>query len=132
MKVGDVTNWIVIDHQAGSLFDVIKNGTSSTTTASRSTWKSLISGSTLQNKCNAEGFNLKCEIEEFYARVRIGVVANNEVTCDTCDSYIGFGASFNGCGEQSQITCGNVAVCYTLSHYDKNTYISAFGYILVQ
>ena len=133
MKVGTVTNWIVIDHQASSLFDVIKTGTSSTTTAAtRSTWKSLILGSSLQNYCNDEGFNLKCESGDVYARVRIGLVANNENICDTCDSYIGFGASYNGCSEQSQITCGNFAVCHGVSHYDKNTYISAFGYILVQ
>ncbi|XP_028396025.1 uncharacterized skeletal organic matrix protein 5-like [Dendronephthya gigantea] len=132
MKVNDVTNWITIDKKARSLFDVIAGGATTRTTAGKETWKSLIAGSSLQNNCNDEGFNLRCQINELYMRVRIGLVANNEVTCDTCDSYIGLGVSYLGCGIQSTITCGNLAVCHSSSHYNADTYIWAFGYILVQ
>ena len=66
--------------------------------------------------------------------VRIGLVANNENNCRSCDSCIGFGVSFdNSClSTHSSITCGNIASCKDYSHYDTDTSISAFGYILVQ
>jgi hypothetical protein len=132
MKVTGVTQWIVIDHQASSLFNVIAGGGSTKTTAGRRTWKSLIAGSSLQSKCNDEGFNVKCQVNNLYTHVRIGLATNNEDSCDTCDSYIGFGASSHGCGVQSTITCGNFAICSDVSHYNTDIYISAFGYILVQ
>ena len=132
MKVTGVTQWIVIDHQASSLFNVIAGGGSTKTTAGRSTWKSLIAGSSLQSNCNDEGFNVKCQVNNLYTHVRIGLATNNEDRCDTCDSYIGFGASSHGCGVQSTITCGNFAICSDVSHYNTDIYISAFGYILVQ
>ena len=131
MKANGITNWIMIDHQSSSLFDVIEGGTSTKTSLRRNTWKSLIAGSFLQSNCNDEGFNLKCASGDVYTHVRIGIVANNEESCDTCDSYIGFGASFNGCGVQSTLS-GNLAVCSYVSHYDSDTYINTFGYILVQ
>ena len=132
MKVNGVTKWIMINHKASSLFDVIAGGTKIKTTVGKDTWKLLIAGSSLQKNCNDEGFNLKCEASDVYTHVRLGFVANNEHTCDTCDSYIGFGASFRGCGFPSGPTCGNLAVCNHLSHYDKDSHLPAFGYIFVQ
>ena len=136
MKV-NVTKWIVINHKASSLFKVTAGGATTETTAGRSSWKSLIAGSSLQNNCNKEGFNLKAHafffvlITDMY--VRIGLVANNEYDCNSCDSCIGFGVSFKSCfGTHSSITCGNIALCKGFSHYDTDTSISAFGYILVQ
>ena len=67
-----------------------------------------------------------------YTRGRLDFVANNEHTCNTCDSYIGFGASYYGCSFPSGPTCGNFAVCSHASHYDKDTHLPAFGYIFVQ
>jgi hypothetical protein len=131
MKVGGVTEWIVIDHESSSLFNVIAGTTSTKTSIGKSTWKSLIAGSSLQSNCNDEGFNLKCDASDVHTHLRIGIVANNEDRCDTCDSYIGFGASFNGCGVQSTLS-GNLAVCSGTSGYQSGTYIKAFGYILVQ
>ena len=91
MKVKDATKWIVINQTASSLFDVIAGGTKTTTTVGKDTWKSLIAGSSLQDNCNDEGFNLKCEASDVYTHVRLGFLANNENDCDTCDSYIGLG-----------------------------------------
>ena len=137
MKVNNVTKWIVINHKASSLFKVIAGGATTETTAGRRSWKSLIAGSSLQNNCNKEGFNLKVHepfgelMTDVY--VRIGLVANNENDCSSCDSCIGFGVSFKSCfGTHSSITCGNIALCKDYSHYDIDTSISAFGYILVQ
>lgn len=130
MKVNGVTKWIVIDHKANSLFNVIARGDFTASNLGKKTWKSLVDGSSLQSHCNNEGFNLKCS--SYYTRVRIGFVANNEANCNSCDSYVGFGAYYNGCGGLSKITCGNFANCHDISHYSTNTKISAFGYILVQ
>ena len=132
MKVNGVTKWIVINHQANSLFDVIADGTKTTTAVGKNTWKSLIAGSSLQKNYNDEGFNTKCKSGNPPTHVRLGFVANNRKACDTCDSYIGFGASFRGCGFPSGPTCGNFAVCNRISHYDKDNNLPAFGYIFVQ
>jgi hypothetical protein len=133
MKVSGITKWIVIDLQASSMYHVIATGVASETTAGKNTWKSLIAGSSLQSNCNKEGFNLECDLnDDIYAHVRIGIVANNENDCNTCDSYIGFGASFQGCGVNSTITCGNFATCSPGPHYNDNAHIPAHGYILVQ
>ena len=132
MKVNGVTKWIVIDHQANSLFDVIADGTKINTTVGKDTWKLVIAGSSLQTNCNDEGFNTKCTKGNLHTHLRLGLVANNENSCDTCDSYIGFGASFYGCGFPSGPTCGNFAVCNRVSHYDEDTNLPAFGYMFVQ
>ena len=132
MKVNGVTKWIAINHQASSLFYVIAGGTSTRTTVGKDSWKSLIAGSSLQNNCNNQGFNIEGESGDLYTKVRLGLIANNEHACDTCDSYIGFGASFKGCGFSPGPTCGNFAVCNHVSHYNTNTELPAFGFILVQ
>ena len=132
MKVNGETKWIVIDHPADSLFNVIANGNFSKTTAGKTTWKSLIAGSSLQKNCNKEGFNVKCENGRVYAYVRIGIVANNQDACSSCDSYLGIGASLHSCGVTSTITSGNLAICSRSSNYSTDTYIPSFGYILVQ
>ncbi|XP_028412836.1 uncharacterized skeletal organic matrix protein 5-like [Dendronephthya gigantea] len=99
------TKWMTLDDTASSLYSVIADGQFRATTAGRAAWKSLIAGSSLQKNCNREGFNA-------VFRIRIGFQANNEEDCNSCDSWIGYGA---------ERTCGNG---------DKN--LATFGYILVQ
>ena len=68
---------------------------------------SLIKDSALQKNCNKEGFNAKAERERF-ARVRIGILGNNEENCWTSDSLIGFGCACKKCTQNDQInSCGN-------------------------
>ena len=87
-------------------------------------------GSSLQENCNREGFNIDIlGAESAGLKVRIGLIANNENECLSCDSLIGFGTSARGCrGESRQTSCGNVAICDQL----QNMNIAAFGYIFVQ
>ncbi|CAB3998900.1 Hypothetical predicted protein, partial [Paramuricea clavata] len=61
MKVNGAreTKWIVVDHQAWSLFNEIADGIFKSTTAGKVKWKSLIDNSSLQKKCNKEGFNFR-------------------------------------------------------------------------
>ena len=131
MKVNDDTKWIVINHQASSLFNVIADGVFKNTTVGKNRWLSLMDGSRLQELCGTEGFNINVPGYGPNAnlKVRIGIIANNENECNSCDSRIGFGTSVRGCnGETRKTTCGNIAICGQLSN--KNTV--AFGYIFVQ
>jgi hypothetical protein len=112
---------------------VIEDGAFKGTTFGKEAWKSLIDGSSLQDYCNVEGFNIQINFAVYdwrwYMNIRIGLVANEQNSCNSCDSCIGFGTSVSGCGDDVRsTTCGNMAVCDQLNN--KNT--AAFGYILVQ
>ena len=130
MKVNNVTKWIVINHQASSLFNVIVDGVFKNTAVGKEKWLSLMDGSLLQENCNREGFNLiKSYRYRVQLKVRIGVIANNQNHCNSCDSCFGFGTSVRGCnGKIRKTTCANIAICGKLNN--KNT--PAFGYIFVQ
>ena len=110
----------------------MEDGTFKGTTFGKEAWKSLIDGSSLQKNCNEEGFNIQMNYAVYawrwYTNIRIGLVANNQNNCDTCDSCIGFGTSVRGCEDDVRnTTCGNMAFCNHLN--EKST--AAFGYILV-
>ena len=130
MKVNGVTKWIVIDYQASSLYNVIADGDFKHTNVGKNAWLFLMEGSRLQENCDEEGFNINREsYRSAHLKVRIGIMANNQNDCKSCNSCIGFGTSVRGCGGQIRnTTCGNIAICNELNN--KNT--PAFGYIFVQ
>jgi hypothetical protein len=133
MKVNGVTKWIASNYTTNSLHSVIEDGTFKGTTFGKEAWKSLIDDSFLQENCNEEGFNLqgvyKYGKSQWNMKIRIGLVANNQEHCGTCDSCIGFGTSVSGCNDDVRnTTCGNMAFC----GYSNNKNTAAFGYILVQ
>ena len=132
MKVNGVTRWIVVDHQASSLFNVIGAGNFKATAVGRQAWASLINNLSLQDNCNEQGFNIQKKHSLYQDQgmdVRIGLVANNENDCLSCNSCIGFGTSVRGCNNDvKSTTCGNImAIC---GGYNRD--IAAFGYVLVQ
>ena len=59
-------------------------------------------------------------------KARIGIIANQQNDCYSCDSRIGFGTA--GLYDDSN-TCGNEAM---LSSDNGDKHIKAMGYILVQ
>ena len=61
------------------------------------------------------------------AKVRIGIVSNNQNDCYSCNSLIGFGTGSYPKGAKS---CGNEALHFKLDDGGKS--IKAMGYILVQ
>jgi hypothetical protein len=138
MKVSGVTKWISLEYEATSLHSVIKDEAFKTTTAGKKAWTSLIvDDSSLQRNCNLEGFNIKKKNifrMRSYINARIGIVANDQNDCKSCNSCIGFGITARGCGGKfddgkvKTSTCGNIAICGNL----KNQNTAAFGYILVQ
>ena len=79
----------------------------------------------MQINCNKEGFNA-ASVSNAYSKARIGIIANNEKDCGTCDSRIGFGT---GGAHDDSNTCGNEAT-YEGDNGDKH--IKTMGYILVQ
>ena len=126
MKIGHQLRFIVINRHANSLFSLIADGKYRATSLGRNTWKWLIgSRASLQPNCNKEGFNAVGS-DPRLSKARIGITANQQNHCGSCDSRIGFGTG--GLQDDSN-TCGNEA---TYSPDNGNKHIKAMGYILVQ
>ncbi|XP_067031530.1 uncharacterized skeletal organic matrix protein 5-like [Acropora muricata] len=123
MKVGDGTpKFILMNKTADSLYSLIADGKYRPTRLGSDTWKKLIETSSLQPHCNREGFNSIC----ITAKARIGIHANQENDCKSCDSRIAFGATGHPDGSNK---CGNVA---SYNGVRGRRRIKAMGYILVQ
>ena len=119
MKNGNKYNWILISHRSSSFYDTIADGKYRPTNLGRQTWKSLISGSSLQPNCNREGFNVRT-----WQLLRIGISSNNENDCNTNDSSLGIGKTSTYQPYTRQRSCGN----FLAGHKD----IAAWSYIFVQ
>ena len=138
MKVRNVTKSIMIsDIQASSLFNLIAGEVFNSTNVGREAWRSLINPSFFQENCNMEGLNVQPEISSYenYVKVRIGIVANNQKDCGSCDSCLGFGISVRSCDgyDLTSTSCGaSKAACDRVNKKAPNENMAAFGYILVQ
>ena len=119
--------FIVIYKKADSLYSLIADRKYRNTSLSRDTGKKLLDDhASLQLNCNKEGFNIECHNSE--ASARIGIVTNNEDSCHSCDSRLGFGTKGR---IDAKNTCGNVALTmHKADNGDKR--IKAMGYVLVQ
>lgn len=80
--------WLVVPI-AGTSLRALFAGAPSPLSLGRDAWKSLLplDGQRLQINCNREGVNMMTEP----AAMRLGIIGNNENTCFTTDSYLGFG-----------------------------------------
>ena len=125
MKIGEQIRFIVINMKATSLYTLIADGRYRNTSLGRDSWKILIGlEASLQFDCNKEGFNVMCG-KSHYSKARIGIATNNQNSCDSCDSRIGFGT---GGQFDDNNTCGNEAA---RSPDNGDKHIKAMGYILV-
>ncbi|XP_044169874.1 uncharacterized skeletal organic matrix protein 5-like [Acropora millepora] len=126
MSNGSTTSFVVIHQSANSLYELVADGTYRSVSVGRNKWKSLIGPqASLQTYCNKEGFNVVSG-DNFGSEARIGIIANNENNCSSCDSRIGYGTG----GYSDDVnTCGNEAK-HGADNGDKQ--IKAMGYILVQ
>ncbi|XP_015772209.1 PREDICTED: uncharacterized skeletal organic matrix protein 5-like [Acropora digitifera] len=105
MRSGSTTRFAVIRRSANSLYALIADGIYRAFSLGRNKWKSLVGPQgSLQTNCNKEGFNV--EVTANNSKARIGIIANNENNCLTCDSRIGYGTG--GFPDDSN-TCGNRA-----------------------
>src|SRR5262249_47036385 len=104
----------------------LMSGAPTPTSLGTSSWRSLVSSPSLQPNCNLEGFNTQCMASQS-SRVRIGIVANEQNSCFSCDSWIGIGG--DGPCNQSQVGAGNIA-CSGGDNGDRDT--RAFAYVMVR
>ncbi|XP_022800199.1 uncharacterized skeletal organic matrix protein 5-like isoform X1 [Stylophora pistillata] len=125
MKVGEVTKFFVLNRKASSLYVLIADGKYRKTSLGRDEWMKLITGASLQNNCQKEGFNVP-SVNANASKARIGILGNNENDCKSSNSRIGFGTAGYPANTNS---CGNVAK-YGGDNGDK--WIKAMGYIFVQ
>jgi len=121
MIQGASTRWLILPVDGGSLRALMTTGFHATNVG-RSAWERLPSRGSLQNNCNREGIN----VETLEANVRIGIVANNQNDCSTCNSWIGFGAEGLG---TSDMACGNYAAA---APDNGNRTDPLFGYVMVR
>ena len=127
MKIGHQQKFIPVEKEANSLYSLISDGKYRRTSLGRNTWKSLIgTQASLQRECNKEGFNVMTSVA--LSKARIGVIADEQNNCNSCDSRIGFGTG--GFPDDSN-TCGNIGLD-GLRADNENKRIKALGYILIQ
>ena len=131
MKLGDTTNWIKLNYTAESLHSVIADGVYKPTSVGRNTWKSLLPESSLQRKCDLEGFNSHANVTKVPnpAVVRIGIIADNVDNCVSCNSRLGVGGGGGRHGQEVN-PCGNEAAYWKRENKEKH--LKAFCYILLQ
>ena len=116
--------YIKLPAQATSTYALFSPSNYKPTTLGRPAWKGLIDNSSLQSGCNREGFNVvgSNQKPQDYARVRIGLLANDNGNCDSPNSYIGVGGGWTGmnCVANGTSTTGNRAGCFT-DNGDRDT-----------
>jgi hypothetical protein len=118
--------WAVMPIGAARLRDLM-SATTATTMLGRAAWKGLVGdAASLQLNCNAEGIN----VGNNSARVRIGIVTNNQMDCGSPDSWLGIGgANNNQCPMPANSSAGNTA-CLQPDNGDVE--LPAFGYVMVR
>lgn len=133
MKIDGHTNFVSIDYNASSLYSLIADGNYRATRIGREKWKSLIFDSSLQVNCNKEGFNVK-SLNIDHATFRLGIAGNDGASCNTPDSFLGFGGYVDrlyctALFSSDLNICGNFAGC---SADNGNQTFVVMGYILVR
>ncbi|XP_022790310.1 uncharacterized skeletal organic matrix protein 5-like [Stylophora pistillata] len=131
IRIGHQNRFMIINRHANSLYSLIAVGKYHATSLGRYTWRRLIGpDASLQRNCDMEGFNAK--VNTGNSKARIGIIANNDNDCNSCNSRIGFGTGLKhliGFGTEGRNTCGNEAM-YSPDNGEKH--IRTMGYILVQ
>eukprot|EP00112_Aurelia_sp_Birch-Aquarium-sp1_P023248 Seg685.4 transcript_id=Seg685.4/GoldUCD/mRNA.D3Y31 product="putative skeletal organic matrix protein 5" protein_id=Seg685.4/GoldUCD/D3Y31 len=114
MKVGNAKNFgILLTHASTSLLAYIGSGTGRSTYRGRAKWLALVAGGSIQGNCNREGFNRVAD-SGFPAKVRIGILGNNEGGCSSPDSALGIGIGGNHLSGKSAGATNKAAIAYLL------------------
>jgi hypothetical protein len=125
-----VTRSVIIPKVATSLADVFNPTVYQASLLGRAAWKGIMAAGSLQVNCNQEGFSSNpAPGNPAFARVRIGIVSNQENDCNSPDSWIGVGGFGAPCGGDPNTSVGNVATCGG-DVGDVN--VKAFGYVMVR
>ncbi len=106
--------YVTLDAGAPHLHAVFMNGAYKGSALGRAAWKAFVANSSLQDNCNLEGFNASSPAADAasFARIRIGILGNGEMDCNTPNSYIGVGGGWigNNCQGGLKSTTGNRAL----------------------
>jgi len=124
MRYQNKENWISLNYTAPSLWDVISKGTHTATNVTLMDWKSLLTGSQIQEGCVIQGFNSDMPGSPDSAKARIGIIGYPNKCGGAAQSRIGFGTAGDWYGQDDSNSCGNE----DLNASQKK----AFGYIFVQ
>jgi hypothetical protein len=101
--------YIQIDQAANSLFELFSPNTYVATTVTRAEWQTLVPMNSLQPNCNQEGFNNAPNgMGMGQARVRLGILGNNQNDCTSPDSAIGLGLGGFACQGNPYMSVGNI------------------------
>ena len=126
MQAGKALRNLRIKQSAKSLYHLLRDGKYKATKLGRKKWKRLLKNSSLQRKCNREGFNVQNRL----MRVRIGIIANQEHDCKTPDSRLGLGGGSSDPKRGPFRSAGNEAIGYEPDNGKRQT--TAWGFILVR
>lgn len=121
LVVGGVAREVVVPLPGASLHALLGGKDATETSLGAPAWRTLVPKPGLQPSCQLEGALAGAG----GARVRLGVVGNNENDCKTSDSWIGVGGSPGICGGTG-LVAGNVA-CHGAS-----AKTGAFAYVFVR
>jgi hypothetical protein len=127
MVVEGVTRDLVVPVGGGKTLAQLFQGGAVNSAVGRTAWKGLIGPkASLQPYCSSEGINRVCGGD---TSIRIGIVANQENDCGSCDSRIGVGATGTYCGQDPNNSAGNEARC-TPDNGDLS--LKGFAYVYVR
>lgn len=129
IKVGKADlNWLKITYNAASVQAIMVDGLyHAFLSLGRPAWKGWMPTAPLQVNCNKEGFNNVVIID--WARVRIGILGNEQNDCGSPDSRIGLGGGGSVCNIDPNGSTGGAAGC---GGDIGNFTAYGFGYVLVR
>lgn len=125
MVVGGVTRTLVLAAQGPNLRALL-TGKPVATKADLLQWQALLPQGSLQSYCHSQGLAV---VAGNGAKVRIGILGNNENDCASVDSWLGLGAAPVVCGQKGAPTAGNVA-CWNPDHGPAN--LAATAWVMVR
>lgn len=120
------TRWIVLPIAGASLAAIFLGGTHTPTYLGRDVWKGLVESPSLQLYCDMEGFNVVPSVDG--RSLRIGIMSNDQTSCNSVDSFIGFGGKKDT--ESVSVACGNWVGCCGGDGGFRDTH--TFGYVMVR
>ncbi len=125
MVVGGVTRTLVLDAKGPNLRALL-TGKPLATKADLLQWQALLPQGSLQSYCHSQGLAV---VASNGAKVRIGILGNNENDCASVDSWLGLGAAPVVCGQKGVPSAGNVA-CWNPDHGPAN--LAATAWVMVR
>jgi hypothetical protein len=116
MKHENKTKWLQIKLNDTSLHSLFTSNIYFGTNLGKSSWETLLIGSSLRDTCINEGINVVSGKSNYQIKIRIGILGGTN-TCNAPTSFIGFGSSI-------MTTSGNVIL--------REREMISSGYILVK